>query len=1065
MSPHTITAVVRRWLGLNSRPPVRTCNPHDPNRFRPRVEQLEVRETPASLVNLEAGGDAYEGGTAGVVTVARVGDLEQGISVEVAASGTATAGSDYMTPITINFAPYQVTANVQVFPLQDGAQEPDETITYTLQPGTGYDVGANPSATITLYDDDTPSTVTISGMANLQEESSPGLFGVYRTGALHQQITVWFMTSGTAMPGMDYQSPMSVTFAPWSTEEYIIVTDLPDTLVEGTETLTYTVMTSGTGYVAGTPNSATIDVIDNDVYVAPTVSAYGLDDAIEGGASGLIRLVRHGDLSASFQVNYTLSGTATVGSDYAQPFMAWFMPDQKYLDISISAVADGVSEGTEDVTLTVTTGTGYGLADEFFASVSLFDAPPAAPPPGPVVGTGLFARYYNTPDLYDLNTARIDEQVAFKDLWGMNAPPGTTVGADDFSVMWVGKVMPKVTGNYTFHTFTDDGVRLWVNGALVIDKWNLQPEREHSSEQVLPLTAGVMYDIRMEYFDWKASAVAELRWSAPGQVKELIPKAQLFPIALDLDVNANGSIRDTIDGSNDYLPGYAGNMRMLSINNTFNDSVFNVQYMKLVLDGVGKTTNGGTVSKVVFKLPLVSALGGYASNKNAAEINTAGTATTPGTNEDYSFYGDRNTANLNQAREITITPLSDPLVAGGKMDDTTTWVNFFAKDYGGSGVVEAHVYVMVNGIEQLAYDPLRITVSRDTDINLGPDGQPNGTIGDGIADKWEIQMGKRWSTQYNVAPITTAAALATFAPNIDNELSDPDGVGALVKQGVLNAANPLDPGENGDAHTVLEEYRGYILDGGGLDGAGLNGHTGGHIRLDPARKEILIEVDRAAVVNNIPAGGLQGVMTKASGVFSNAARGAGIYMYYLFDEVALDLPKDKVDEPGERRDEWRKARDTVAARTAGAANLKTDFFHFIFVDENGATGGTGAVSKDDAANLDERGSMIAVSDMNSVVAQKGLNAAKFDEFLATTVAHEITHLLFERTNVGAFNDEEHTTNANGDANVEDAQDQTCLMYGDTTRSNCELASVRFFTVVQAELKVRKNQALVLNIYA
>ncbi len=1016
-----------------------------------------MRETPASLVNLEAGGDAYEGGTAGVVTVARVGDLEQGISVEVAASGTATAGSDYMTPITINFAPYQVTANVQVFPLQDGAQEPDETITYTLQPGTGYDVGANPSATITLYDDDTPSTVTISGMANLQEESSPGLFGVYRTGALHQQITVWFMTSGTAMPGMDYQSPMSVTFAPWSTEEYIIVTDLPDTLVEGTETLTYTVMTSGTGYIAGTPNSATIDVIDNDVYVAPTVSAYGLDDAIEGGASGLIRLVRHGDLSASFQVNYTLSGTATVGSDYAQPFMAWFMPDQKYLDISISAVADGVSEGTEDVTLTVTTGTGYGLADEFFASVSLFDAPPAAPPPGPVVGTGLFARYYNTPDLYDLNTARIDEQVAFKDLWGMNAPPGTTVGADDFSVMWVGKVMPKVTGNYTFHTFTDDGVRLWVNGTRVINKWDYQPEREHSSEQVLALTAGVMYDIRMEYFDWKASAVAELRWSAPGQVKELIPKAQLFPIALDLDVNANGSIRDAaFDGSNDYLPGYGGNIRVLSTGTSFNTTgttdTYNGQWMKIVLDGVG--TDNAAIKRVVFSLPNVSAYEGYTSNKTAAAISGADA------NADYSFYATKNTANAGLPSEIEVTRTSNPGTlaggpSGGKMEATSTWVNFYAKDYGGWGQVEARVYVADGDSDRLDYT-LRLNVSRDTDQ-------------DGLADKWEIQMGKRWMVQYGYIP-SGLSPLEYFSPNDlnDHELLDPDGPGL---------GRPLvEENEMGDGHTIREEYRGYVLDGGGTDGNGLNGHAGGHIRLDPARKEILLEVDRDATINFLPGTGttddrLRAILNASAGIFSQSQRGTGTYMYYVFDESNLSLPVATLDTDLKLMNQLQASRDTSSAREFGNTMLSDDFIHVLIANDIGMVPTNqnplgsrpryGGAATTDRAELDlaKRGVVMAVTGLLLQQLNIVVDPTKFNELLSCTLAHEITHLLIERR-TPPFNTEEHTVNVNRNNRIDD-EDKSCIMSNIMGRGRCELATIRFSVDVQAEIRIAGSQAFVL----
>ena len=536
-----------------------------------------MRETPASLVNLEAGGDAYEGGTAGVVTVARVGDLEQGISVEVAASGTATAGSDYMTPITINFAPYQVTANVQVFPLQDGAQEPDETITYTLQPGTGYDVGANPSATITLYDDDTPSVVTITGMANLQEESSPGLFGVYRTGALHQQITVWFMTSGTAMPGMDYQSPMGVTFAPWSTEEYIIVTDIFDTAVEGTETITYSIMSSGIGYVAVTPNSATIDVIDNDVPAEVIGTGTGLRgyyynywdethpnktlvqnriDATIGGIAtnwgagspipGVVNPdhfhVRwEGEVQAKFTSDYVFR---TRSDDGVRVWLNGAMiidhwsdhgPADKSSDPPISLVA-GMKynilieyyDRTDNSTIELWwQRVGVAGSEEIIPQTQLY--PAALPNAWIGQGTGLMASYVNwdaVAQTWQVERQQVDNE-PINHNWGEGSPFPGGVNPDYFQVAWQGQVRPKFDDDYVFQTETDDGVQFLLNGVLLIDDWNLHPVTINRSEP-LRLLAGLSYDIMLIYHEHEGTASAKLSWKGGIQTEEVIPTSQLY---------------------------------------------------------------------------------------------------------------------------------------------------------------------------------------------------------------------------------------------------------------------------------------------------------------------------------------------------------------------------------------------------------------------------------------------------------------------------------------------------------------------------------------------------------
>ena len=53
--------------------------------------------------------------------------------------------------------------------------------------------------------------------------------------------------------------------------------------------------------------------------------------------------------------------------------------------------------------------------------------------------------------------------------WG-NGAPDPEHQADDFTVRWTGSVQPQFNETYTFYTTTDDGVRLWVNGQLLVDR-------------------------------------------------------------------------------------------------------------------------------------------------------------------------------------------------------------------------------------------------------------------------------------------------------------------------------------------------------------------------------------------------------------------------------------------------------------------------------------------------------------------------------------------------------------------------------------------------------------------
>ena len=106
--------------------------------------------------------------------------------------------------------------------------------------------------------------------------------------------------------------------------------------------------------------------------------------------------------------------------------------------------------------------------------------------------------------------------------WGSGAPGPTGVGVDHFSVRWTGAVIPATTETYTFYTVTDDGARLWINGNLVVDKWQDQGATEWPSTAVT-LTAGTPALFRFEYYENGGGASAKLRWSSPTISKQIIP--------------------------------------------------------------------------------------------------------------------------------------------------------------------------------------------------------------------------------------------------------------------------------------------------------------------------------------------------------------------------------------------------------------------------------------------------------------------------------------------------------------------------------------------------------------
>jgi glucose/arabinose dehydrogenase len=109
--------------------------------------------------------------------------------------------------------------------------------------------------------------------------------------------------------------------------------------------------------------------------------------------------------------------------------------------------------------------------------------------------------------------------------WGEDAPH-ELIGRDTYFIRFRGKVQPEFTQTYTFYTQADDGVRLFVNGQLLIDQWNDSGGEELSAS--IDLEGGRKYDLRFDYFENGGAAKAILMWSSDSTPKQVIPRSKLF---------------------------------------------------------------------------------------------------------------------------------------------------------------------------------------------------------------------------------------------------------------------------------------------------------------------------------------------------------------------------------------------------------------------------------------------------------------------------------------------------------------------------------------------------------
>jgi uncharacterized protein YkwD/chitodextrinase len=170
----------------------------------------------------------------------------------------------------------------------------------------------------------------------------------------------------------------------------------------------------------------------------------------------------------------------------------------------------------------------------------------ACPPPASGAFTGCY--YSNTTLSGNPVLARTDPQINFD--WGFSLP-APAVPAGPYSVRWQGD-FTFTAGTYTFTAMTSDGMRLYVDDTLVLNRWYDQPAYIYSVRQTM--TAGT-HRITVEYYDNNGYAIAHLTWqnTTPATQPPAILSFTATPSALTagqtatLSWSVNGTTSITID--------------------------------------------------------------------------------------------------------------------------------------------------------------------------------------------------------------------------------------------------------------------------------------------------------------------------------------------------------------------------------------------------------------------------------------------------------------------------------------------------------------------------------------
>ena len=318
----------------------------------------------AALTVVASVSDAAEPATNGQYTLLLSQASDTDTTIGYSLGGTATASDDYVASgfsgsVTIGAGTLSATIALPV--VDDDILESSETVVLTLDSvissgDAQITVGASSTATITISDEDTATASVLATSSEAAEGGASGGFTVSLTHASDQDTTFSYQLSGAATSGSDYQAiPGTIVIPAGDTSVQVPVTVIDDGVLEPSEEVTLTLVSpllSGDGEVTVNTNAATVTISDND---SGTIGLTSLADGMEGGGPARFEVSLSALSSTATTVSYTVSGSATSGSDFEALTGSLTIPaNTASSEITVTVLDDVVLESTEDVTLTLT---------------------------------------------------------------------------------------------------------------------------------------------------------------------------------------------------------------------------------------------------------------------------------------------------------------------------------------------------------------------------------------------------------------------------------------------------------------------------------------------------------------------------------------------------------------------------------------------------------------------------------------------------------------------------------------------------------------------------------------
>ena len=309
-------------------------------------------------------------------------------------------------------------------------------------------------------------------------------------------------------PAAFFSTNQTITFYPGQIQKSFLVTIHDDRILEQNKTFSVILSSPTGGATLGNQWKTIVTIIDEDSHrtcskissVAPTES-YSHFRSVAGKGS-----------SFAIQAKSCIGENQFIGGD--QFGVVAFRHSHHGADRVYGSV-DDENNGRYLANLNITKAGKYDL--------NLFQLIP-----------GGFLGYYYQDSFLSTSAyekSRVDAVINFT--WAQG--PITNYGSDFVSVRWEGFILAKHSGLCSFWLETQEHVRMWIDGFLLIDEWDNPPSGLSVANH--DIVAGDLYEININYRELGNEASIKLLWSSDHTSPEIIPSSLLFyKVGFSLDI-------------------------------------------------------------------------------------------------------------------------------------------------------------------------------------------------------------------------------------------------------------------------------------------------------------------------------------------------------------------------------------------------------------------------------------------------------------------------------------------------------------------------------------------------